>query len=73
MAEPYFIPSINAMLPLFAEEASSTSMLCHCFDVIKAAVHHANPGQTPVITVDQPLFAKMKQLQWSMDNMEKTN
>ena len=29
-------------------------------------MQHVNPGQTPVITVDQPLYAKMKQIQWSM-------
>lgn len=69
IAEPDTLPSINAMLPLFAEEASSPSMLRHCFDVIKAAVQYINPGQIPVISVDQPLFAKMKQLQWSMDRV----
>ena len=56
------------MLPLFAEEASSPYVLRHCFDVIQAAVQHVNPGQIPVICVDQPLFAKLKQLQWSMDS-----
>ena len=63
LPEPDILPSINAMLPLFAEEASSPPMLGHCFEVIHAVVQYANPGQTPVITVDQPLFAKMKQLQ----------
>ena len=55
------------MLPFFAEEASSPSMLHHCFDVTHTAVENANLGQTPVITVDQPLFAT--QLRWSMDNL----
>ncbi|KAI8503415.1 hypothetical protein Bbelb_192360 [Branchiostoma belcheri] len=63
------VPSVNAMLPLFSEEANSPSMMRHCFDVIKAAVQYANPGQIPVISVDQPLFAKMKQLQWCMDSL----
>lgn len=48
--EPDVSPSINAMLPLFTEEASSPSMLHQCFDV-------ANPGQVPVICADQPRFA----------------
>jgi len=69
IAEPDILPSINAMLPLFAEEASTLSMLRHCFEVIQAAVQHVNPGQILVICVDQPLFAKMKQLQWSMDRL----
>ena len=44
-------------------------MLRHCFEVIQTAVQHVNPSQIPVICVDQPLFAKMKQLQWSMDSL----
>ncbi len=45
MAESNLLPSFNAMLPLFAEEASSPSMLRHCFDIIQAAVQHVNPRQ----------------------------
>ena len=60
------LPSINAILPLFSEEATSPAMLRHSMDIVNAAVQHINPGQTPVITVDQPLFAKIKQIQWSM-------
>ena len=60
------LPSINAIIPLFSEEATSPAMLRHSMDIVNAAVQHINPGQTPVITVDQPLFAKIKQIQWSM-------
>ena len=66
LQSPSRIPSINAMLPLFPDEASSPAMLRHCMDVVFAAVQHVNPCQTPVICADQPLFAKLKQLQWSM-------
>ena len=41
-------------------------MLHHCFDVIQAAVLHVNPGQIPVIFVDQPLRTKLKNVQWFM-------
>ena len=34
-------------------------------DVIKRAVEHLNPGQVPVLTVDQPLFAIAKIIQWN--------
>jgi len=34
-------------------------------NVIKSAVQYINPGQTPVITLDQPLFAIAKQIQWN--------
>ena len=64
--EPDILPSVNAILPLFVEEASSPSMLRQCMEVVKSAVHYLNPGQTPVISVDQPLYAKLKQLQWNM-------
>ena len=33
-------------------------------DVVKNAVEHVNPGQTPVVTLDQSLFALAKQIQW---------
>ena len=33
-------------------------------DVVKNAVEHVNPAQTPVVTLDQPLFALAKQIQW---------
>jgi len=33
-------------------------------DVVKNAVEHLNPGQAPVVTFDQPLFALAKQIQW---------
>ena len=39
-------------------------MIRHSMDVVKNAVEHVNPGQTPVVTLDQPLFALAKQIQW---------
>lgn len=41
----------TALLPLFLESAHKHSM-----DVVNSAVNHLNPGQTPVITFDQPLY-----------------
>ena len=63
IAEPNILPSINAMLPnyqcLFRRLARCQ---CYgiCFDVVQAVVQYANPGQIPVNTVEQPLFAKKK-------------
>ena len=34
-------------------------------DVVQQAVHHLNPGQVPVLTLDQPLYATAKQIQWN--------
>lgn len=38
-------------------------MIKHSLDVISKAVEHLNPGQTPVVTFDQPLYALAKQIQ----------
>ena len=33
-------------------------------DIIREVTHHVNPGQIPVLTVDQPLYAIAKRIQW---------
>ncbi|GFO04547.1 hypothetical protein PoB_003105200 [Plakobranchus ocellatus] len=43
-------------------------MIRHAMCVVKQAVHHLNPGQVPVLTLDQPLFAIAKQIQWNWPN-----
>jgi len=40
-------------------------MMRHSMDVIQQAIGHVNLGQVPVITVDQPLFALCKEIQWT--------
>ena len=42
-------------------------MMDHCFEVVHAAVQYINPGQILEMSMDQPMFARMKQLHWSMD------
>lgn len=39
-------------------------MIRHSMDVIKQSVQHINPDQIPVITMDQPLYAIAKHIQW---------
>ncbi|CAB3996629.1 Hypothetical predicted protein [Paramuricea clavata] len=39
-------------------------MVKHGMDVIRQAVTFLNLGQVPIITVDQPLFALAKMVQW---------
>lgn len=58
-------PAINALLPLFLDNAHSVAMIRHSMDIVKAAVHHLNPGQVPVLAADQPLFALAKEIQWT--------
>ena len=57
--------AVNALLPLFFDNAHSVTMIRHSMDVIRRAVQHVNPGQIPVIAFDQPLFALAKQVQWT--------
>ena len=44
----------------------SVAMIKH--SIIQAAVQHLNPGQVPVLTADQSLFALAKQIQWTWPN-----
>ncbi|CAB3987893.1 Hypothetical predicted protein [Paramuricea clavata] len=57
-------PALTALLPLFYEKAATPAMVKHGMDVIWQAVTFLNPGQVPIITVDQPLFALAKMVQW---------
>ena len=54
----------TALLPLYLDSAHTVAMIKHSMDVVRKAVGHLNPGQTPVVTFDQPLFALAKQIQW---------
>ena len=40
-------------------------MISHAMNVVKKAVEICNPGQVPIITVDQPLYTVAKQIQWN--------
>jgi len=39
-------------------------MLCHGINIVKNAANALNPGQIPIITADQPLYALSKKIQW---------
>ena len=56
--------AITALLPLFREVAHSAAMILHSMKIKKSAVEYLNPGQAPVICLDQLLFAIAKQIQW---------
>ena len=42
----------TSLLPLFLESAHTVAMIKHSFCIVKSAVKHLNPGQTPVLTFD---------------------
>ena len=58
------LPALCAMLPLFYEKSATPAMIKHGMDLVKEATNLLNPGQIPVITFDQPLFALAKLVQW---------
>ena len=51
---------ISVLLPLFREGSKSAAMIRHAMGVVKQAVNHVNPNQTPVIALDQPLYTIAK-------------
>ena len=55
---------ISALLPLFRHAANTPAMMRHSLIVIRDVFEKLNPSQTPILTVDQPLYALVKQLQW---------
>ena len=59
------IPSTVALLPLFREKAQTTYMISHAMKMVTDATKHVNPTQIPVIVADQPLYAIIKQVQWT--------
>ena len=59
-----FRPGISALLPLLPEQAHSVATIKHAMLKVKEATLYLNQDQVPVVTVDQPLFAIAKQIQW---------
>ena len=53
-----------ALLPLFYEKSATAAMIKHGMDVVRQAIEFLNPGQIPLTTFDQPLFALAKCVQW---------
>ena len=62
-------PAISGLMPLFRDNAQSAAMVKHGMDVIMKAIGHVNPGQIPVLTLDQPLYTIAKDIQWSWPSM----
>lgn len=59
---------ISALLPIWRDDSKSPATIKHALDVIKRAIEFLNPGQMPVTTLDQPLYAIAKRLQWYFPN-----
>ncbi len=61
---PHDPPVVNSLLPLFYEKAATLSMIKHGMNIQQQITDYLNPGQIPVTTFDQPLFALAKAVQW---------
>ena len=61
---PAFEACILALMPLLRDQAHSVATVRHVMDRVREAVQFLNPGQVPVITADQPIYATAKQIQW---------
>jgi hypothetical protein len=58
-------PANCALLPLFYEKSATPAMIKHGMDIQRKAIQFLNPGQVPITTLDQPLFALAKAVQWT--------
>lgn len=56
--------SKSVMLPLLKDSVNSPSVVRHTMDIVISITKKINPGQIPVWTGDQPVFAIGKQIQW---------
>ena len=57
--------AITALMPLFMDSAHTVAMIKHSIDITISDTEHLNPGQTPVLVADPPLYALTKEIQWS--------
>ena len=64
--------NIGLML-LLLENAHATALLSRVMNLVKEAVEHLNPNQTPVLTMDQPFSAIAKEIQWLWPDLFSNN
>ena len=56
--------TLSTLLPLLKESITSTGTVAHTMKIVKLILLRLNPGQIPVMTGDQPVYAILKQVQW---------
>ena len=57
-------PGINAIMPLLRDPVHTLEMQYHCMEINVNTINALHPGQTPVDTCDQPVYALTKEVQW---------
>ena len=69
MPEDSVPPKANiGILPLFREKAASVPMIKHVFNISNKLTNFCNPGQTPVVGMDLPIYVIGKRIQWAWKN-----
>ena len=61
---PEFEVTITSLLPLLRDQAHSVATIKHVMQKVQDVTDFLNPGQIPIITADQPIYAVAKQVQW---------
>ena len=56
--------TLSTLLPLLKESITSKATVAHTMQIVKLILLRLNPGQIPVMTGDQPVYAILKQVQW---------
>ncbi len=64
-----FSRGISTLLPLFPDDSKTAAMISHSLNIVKDAVKELNPDQVPFVTMDQPLYAIAKKLQWDFPDI----
>eukprot|EP00794_Sanderia_malayensis_P011698 gene11698-12917_t len=59
------LKSISSVLPLLKEDSHSVALMCNSIKLVQKLTAFLNPGQPPVMTFDQPLYAIAKTIQWT--------
>lgn len=57
------------MVSLFRESAHNRMMVFYGMNIVAAVTKQLNPGQTPVMVADQPLFTLAKKNQWKCSDI----
>ena len=55
---------------LFPDKATSVPMVKHAMHVVKDDIQFLSPGQTPVLGMNQPIYAIGKLIQWKWCNTD---
>ena len=56
--------SVNPLFPILPESINTSPTVRYCAKIIVKLTKKLHPGQIPIITADQPVYALGQQVQW---------